>query len=164
MTAFSILLILATLLCSLVAGFLFAFAVVVMPGIKTLDDRGFIRAFQAIDGVIQRNQPLFMLVWIGSVVAPIAAVVVGFGQLDVIGRAIIVGATAVYLLGVQLPTMTVNVPLNNALQSVDVDALSPAELQTARESFERRWNRWNVLRTILSMAAVAAWIVLLLRV
>ena len=43
---FQIVLILATLLCSLVAGFLFAFAIIVMPGIKTLNDREFIRAFQ----------------------------------------------------------------------------------------------------------------------
>ncbi|MEO0435047.1 MAG: hypothetical protein AAF151_25515, partial [Cyanobacteria bacterium J06656_5] len=33
---FQIILILATLLCSLIAGFLFAFASVVMPGIKKL--------------------------------------------------------------------------------------------------------------------------------
>ena len=56
-STFQIVLILATLLCSLVAGFLFAFATVVMPGIKTLNDREFIRAFQVIDGVIQNNQP-----------------------------------------------------------------------------------------------------------
>ena len=46
---------LATFLCSLVAGFLFAFAVVVMPGIRNLGDREFLRAFQEIDGVIQRG-------------------------------------------------------------------------------------------------------------
>ena len=48
-STFQIVLILATLLCSLVAGFLFAFATVVMPGIKTLNDREFIRAFQVIE-------------------------------------------------------------------------------------------------------------------
>ncbi len=42
-------LILATFLCSLVAGFLFAFAEVLMPGIRALGDREFIRAFQAMD-------------------------------------------------------------------------------------------------------------------
>jgi uncharacterized membrane protein len=63
-TVFQVLLLLAAFLCSLVAGFLFAFAVVIMPGISPLDDRGFIRAFQLIDRVIQNNQPLFMLVWV----------------------------------------------------------------------------------------------------
>jgi len=49
-------------LCSLVAGFLFAYAIVVMPGIKNLDDRDFIRAFQVTNRVIQNNQPVFILV------------------------------------------------------------------------------------------------------
>ena len=44
-TLFLAALLLATLLCALVAGFLFAFAVVVMPGIATLDDTGFLRGF-----------------------------------------------------------------------------------------------------------------------
>jgi hypothetical protein len=38
MTFFHIALIRATFLSSIVAGFLFAFAVVVMPGIRSLDD------------------------------------------------------------------------------------------------------------------------------
>lgn len=50
---------LATLLCSLVAGFLFSFAIVVMPGISDLNDREFLRAFQVMDRVIQNNQPVF---------------------------------------------------------------------------------------------------------
>ena len=49
-------LIVATLLCSLVAGFVFAFAFVVMPGIKRLNDREFIRTFQVMDRVIQDNR------------------------------------------------------------------------------------------------------------
>ena len=57
--------ILATFLCSIVAGFLFAFWVVAMPGIRSLNDREFIRAFQVMDRVIQNNQPI--LCWSGSV-------------------------------------------------------------------------------------------------
>ena len=66
MTIYQALLMMATFLCSLVAGFLFAFAVVIMPGIRRLDDGGFIRGFQVIDRVIQNNQPLFIFVWVGS--------------------------------------------------------------------------------------------------
>jgi len=44
-----------------------------MPGISSLTDREFIRAFQAMDGIIQDNQPLFILVWVGSAVAVIVA-------------------------------------------------------------------------------------------
>ena len=70
---FPIVLILATVACALVAGLLFAFAIVTMPGINRLNDGEFIRAFQVMDGVIQNNHPLFMLVWLGSVAALLLA-------------------------------------------------------------------------------------------
>ena len=66
MEVFQVTLVVATLLCTLVAGFVFAFAVVVMPGIRSLGDGEFLRAFQVMDRVIQNNQPIFMLAWIGS--------------------------------------------------------------------------------------------------
>lgn len=126
---FPVVLILAAFLCSLVAGFLFAFAVVVMPGIGRLADREFIRAFQVIDGVIQRNQPVFMLVWVGSVIALIGAAVMGFGQMEASGWLLILCAV-VYLAGVQLPTFII--PLNNRLQALDVDAMDAPALAVAR--------------------------------
>ncbi|MDA8852894.1 DUF1772 domain-containing protein, partial [bacterium] len=42
MTVFDIALISSAFLCTLVAGFLFAFAVVVMPGIRNFNDKQFI--------------------------------------------------------------------------------------------------------------------------
>ena len=124
MGIFQIALIVATLLCSLVAGFLFAFAVVAMPGIGSLNDREFIRAFQVMDRVIQNNQPLFVFVWVGSVVALVTAAVLGIGQLDGAGRLLMIFAALAYLAGVQLPTVTINIPLNNKLQTLDVDAMN----------------------------------------
>ena len=143
-------LILATLLCSLVAGFLFAFAVVVMPGIRSLNNREFLLAFQAMDRIIQNNQPIFILVWVGSVIALITSVALGFGQLDAIGRILTISAILIYLLGVQLPTIMINVPLNNKLQTLDINSATNAVHKTAREDFEPRWNRWNTIRSILS--------------
>lgn len=161
MGIFQATLILATLLCSLVAGFLFAFSVVVMPGIKGLTDREFIRAFQKIDRVIQNNQPIFILVWVGSVVTLIISAVFGIGQLDGIERPLLIFAVLAYLLGVQLPTVTVNVPLNNKLQTLDADALDETMQKKAREDFEPRWNRWNAIRTCFSSLVSALLIILL---
>ncbi|MEL6930549.1 MAG: anthrone oxygenase family protein, partial [Cyanobacteria bacterium J06600_6] len=144
-STFQIVLILATLLCSLVAGFLFAFATVVMPGIKTLNDREFIRAFQVIDGVIQNNQPLMVAVWMGSILAAVAATVLGFGQLDGTQRLLSISAPIIYILGVQLSTFTINVPLNNRLQRLNVDAMDELALKAARMNFEPGWNRWNLV-------------------
>lgn len=155
MDLFEFILILATLLCALTAGFVFAFASVVMPGIKNLGDRGFIRAFQVIDGVIQRGQPIFGLVWMGSAVALLVAAVLGFWRLDGIERALLVIATLIYLFGVQAPTFAINVPLNNKLQELNVDAIDDVAIRAARTGFEGRWVLWNSVRTVLATCTCA---------
>lgn len=80
MDTFRVTLIVATFLCTLVAGFVFAFGVVVMPGIRTLSDGEFLRVFQVMDRVIQNNQPVFMLVWVGSVVALLGSLFLALGN------------------------------------------------------------------------------------
>ena len=162
-STFQIVLILATLLCSLVAGFLFAFATVVMPGIKTLNDREFIRAFQVIDGVIQNNQPLMVAVWMGSILGAVACAVMGFGQLDGTQRLLSISAPIIYILGVQLSTFTINVPLNNRLQRLNVDAMDEVALKAARMNFEPGWNRWNLVRTPFAGLASVLFMILLFR-
>ena len=156
-------LVLAAFLCSLVAGFLFAFAVVIMPGIRNLGDREFLRAFQEMDGVIQRGHPLFGLVWVGSVLALVAARGLGVGQVTGLDRILLVLAGGVYLLGVQLPTLVINIPLNNELQALDIDGAEELRCRSARERFEPRWNQWNTIRTALAVTASAMLVVLLIR-
>jgi uncharacterized membrane protein len=107
---------LSALLRALVAGFVFAFATVVMPGIKNLNDRDFLAAFKAMDRVIQKNQPIFMLVWVGASVILVISALLSIGYLQGINRLIIIFATALYLLGVQWPTIAINIPLNHQLQ------------------------------------------------
>ncbi len=158
---FQIALFFATFLSSLVAGLLFVFAIVVMPGIKKLSDREFIRAFQVMDGVIQNNQPLFVIVWIGSAVAVAAAAALGLGQLDGVARMLIVVAAIAYLFGVQLPTIAINVPLNNGLQTLDVAVMNTGAQEAARKAFEPRWNQWNAVRTAMASLVSAQLIVLL---
>jgi uncharacterized membrane protein len=156
-------LIAATFLCSLVAGFVFAFAVVVMPGIRNLKDGDFIRAFQVIDRIIQDNQPIFMLVWVGSTVTLVVSA--GFGVAELTGgdRLLLIVATSLYLFLVQLPTVVVNIPLNNELQKIDVEMLSEHEHQVVRAAFETRWNRWNVIRTLFACLVSALLMISLLQ-
>lgn len=164
MATLQIVLILATLLCSLVAGFVFAFACVAMPGLGTLGDREFLQAFQVVDRVIQNNHPLFLLVWIGSALALLAAGVLGVFQLQGVERLLLVGAVIIYLFGVQLPTATINVPLNNQLQTLQVESLDEDALVQARRVFEPRWNRWNIIRTVFATVTSALLILVVLRI
>ena len=163
MDAFQIVLLAATLLCSLVAGFIFAFACVTMPGIGSLADREFLHSFQVMDRVIQNNQPIFVLVWAGSAVTLLLSAVMGFSRLAGFDRALLLIAVVVYLAGVQLPTLTINVPLNNKLQTLDLEAMSDAALASARVSFEPRWNRWNQIRTVQATLTSVLLIALVLR-
>lgn len=141
---------LAALFCGLVAGFLFAYAVVVMPGIKLLDNKQFLRAFQVTDGVIQNNQPLFVLVWLGSVVLVLGVLVLGWSELSGLDAWLANLAVALYVLGVQLPTFALHLPLNGIVQRLDLDRMGEADLVAARVAFEPRWNRSNEIRTGIS--------------
>jgi len=163
MDMFHLALLMSALLCSLVAGFLFAYAVVIMPGIKHLNDRDFLRAFQITDRVIQNNQPLFILVWLGSAIALVAAMALGFGRLTGVELYLLFCAGAAYVLGVQVPTVVLHLPLNNRLQTLDLTAMDESELQVARTAFEPRWNRSNVSRTLIAVVVSAALMVLLWR-
>lgn len=161
MNAFTCTLMVATFLHALLAGFLFAFSVVVMPGIRNLKDRDYLRSFQAMDRVIQKGQPLFMAMWLGSTVTLIAAAVLAVIQLAGMERALVIAAALASVLLVQLPTMTINIPLNNQVQSLDCDNLDAAAASQAREVFEVRWNRWNVIRTVASCVILALLLVVL---
>jgi len=59
-------------------------------------------------------------------------------------------AVLVYLLGVQLPTVTINIPLNSTVQTVEIDGMEETAQEAARQDFESRWIYWNSIRTALA--------------
>ncbi|MEM6915056.1 MAG: DUF1772 domain-containing protein [Verrucomicrobiota bacterium] len=148
---FNGLLIFSTLTTLLVTGLLFTFALLVMPGLGQLEDRAFLRGFQEIDGIIQRSHPIFVVVWLGSVLSLLGVTVMGFSQLEGWAQGLLIATTVLYLLGVQAPTMGGNVPLNNKLQTLDLTTMTEPELAEARTAFEPSWNRLNVFRTCVCL-------------
>jgi uncharacterized membrane protein len=149
-----------TVLTGLVAGLLFAFAIITMPGIGTLGDREFIRAFQVMDAIIQDNHPLFVGAWLGSAGLLIVSVVLGFHLIPTQLWIPLAVATTVYVAGVEIPTAVINVPLNNALQRVDTGNAADETVIAARRNFEVRWNRWNRRRTVVATVVTTALVVL----
>jgi len=154
---------LSALLCSLVAGLVLSFGIVVMPGIRTLGDLDFLKSFKAMDRVIQNNQPIFMLVWLGSVLVLLASTVLGIWRLGGLDRFLLIVACAIYIFGVHVPTVTINIPLNNHLQSQDLDTMPESELLATVEKFESRWLRWNTIRTVIATLTSVLLLVLLIR-
>jgi uncharacterized membrane protein len=108
-----------------------------------------------MDGIIQNNQPVFMLVWLGSVVAIIATTILGFQNLVTSQTNLLWLASAFYLLGVQLPTASINIPLNNELQNMNLMTLKESELAMFRLKFDTQWNRWNRFRTFNAIVSVS---------
>lgn len=149
-TLFQNTLMLATLLTTLVTGFILLFAIVVMPGLAKLPDADFLRTFQVIDRVIQNNQPLFIFVWMGSAISLLIAAALGITQLSGVARLLLIAAALSFIVGTQLPTLAINIPLNNHVQSLNIDTLEENSQRREREQFESRWNRWNAIRTLFS--------------
>ncbi len=156
-------LMLSILFCSLVAGLLFGFAIVVMPGIAKLTDKEYLLAFKHMDGIIQNDQPLFILVWVGSILSVIVTLVLGVMNLNGMQMYLLSTASVLYLLGVQLPTFRFNIPLNNSLQSLDIETLNETESTLFRSDFEASWNRWNIFRTVNAIVTVSIFLLVLLR-
>lgn len=139
----------ATLATAMVAGLLFSFAHSVMPGLGTLDDRGFLTSFQRIDAAIPN--PWMMLTFLGSPVLTLAALL-----LHLPGRSPAVPWLAVALVLVVATvviTVAIHLPLNAAVQDAAPDLADSAGL---RERFEERWIRWNVVRTVTSTGSLAS--------
>ena len=157
-------LMLSILFCSLVAGLLFGFAIVVMPGIAKLTDKEYLLAFKHMDGIIQNDQPLFILVWAGSILSVIVTFVLGVMNLNGTQTYLISAASVLYLLGVQLPTFRFNIPLNNSLQSLDIETLKETEVALFRSDFEAPWNRWNKFRTVNAIVTVSIFLLVLFRI
>ncbi len=147
---FSTLLFMAALTCSLVTGFVTTYAVVVMPGLSKLSDKEFLRAFQITDKVIQNKHPLFMLIWLGSIVFILGAMFSSIVEFGLFGSLFIIFLGVLYLLGVQGLTITIHLPLNNRLQAVDIENLTSEELYEERFKFEMKWNYFNKIRSFIA--------------
>ena len=116
-----------------------------------------------MDGVIQNRQPAFMLVWVGSIVSTILMLVLGRLQVSCDELYLMWLASGLYLLAVQGPTLRFNIPLNNAVQALEIELLSAQKLAEARTQFEAPWNRWNRLRTLNAIFSVSGLLILLLQ-
>ena len=152
MDALDISLILSILSCGLVGGFIFTYAIVVMPGLSNLNNRDFLRAFQVTDAVIQNKQPLFMFTWVGSILAVLATILVSLVSIGFAEGWLIVLVSFVYLLGVQGITVAIHIPLNNHIQKIKIEDLNDKALADERINFEKKWNFFNNIRTFISIS------------
>ena len=161
MNFIDILLILSILLCGLVTGFIFTYAIVVMPGLSKLKDKEFIRAFQVTDEIIQNNQPIFMLIWVGSIISVLSLIISSVIIIGISESLLTIIIGTIYLFGVQGVTIGIHLPLNNQIQKVNTEELDDQKLHEERLIFERKWNFFNNIRTIIAFFITLMFIVIL---
>ncbi|WP_256978886.1 MULTISPECIES: DUF1772 domain-containing protein [unclassified Rhodococcus (in: high G+C Gram-positive bacteria)] len=139
--------------CGLVAGVLLAFSISVLPGLATLPVPDAIAAMQRFNRAIV--DPVFLGLFFGTAgsctLAAILTVSTGRGS-----PVLVVSGAVLYVLGCFAITMSLNVPLNDALAGVDPGSAAGTD---AWQNFREKWTRWNNVRTI---AATAACVVLIL--
>lgn len=141
-------LLLAALVASgLQAGTYYTWASGVLPGLADTDDATFVSAVQHVNTAILN--PVFLATFVGAPV--LAALGVAAAGGDARRWAV---AGLVLALGTVVVTAAGNVPLNDTLAAVDLDAGASA-LAAARDAFEGPWVRWNVVRTLTSTGALA---------
>ncbi len=151
MNIFELSLISSTLLCTLVSGFTLVFAIVVMPGISSFEDREFLKAFQLIDGIIQNNQPIFLLIWLGSILSVFVTLFSSIKTLGLQDSIMIISVCCIYLFGVQGITVSIHLPLNRRIKNLDINNLDKEELNEERKNFENKWNYFNKIRTGIAL-------------
>jgi len=121
-----------------------------MPGLSKLSDKEFLKAFQTTDAVIQNKQPIFMLIWVGSIVSVLSLILISIAYVGLSETWLIVLVAIIYLLGVQGITILIHLPLNNQIQKLNLEKLKDENLKNERLNFETKWNFFNNIRTTIA--------------
>jgi uncharacterized membrane protein len=133
---------------ALVAGLLFAFSTSVMPALARRPDAEGIPVMQAINATILN--PLFGLVFGGTTLLCLVLAVTAPFTTDESHATLRGIGSALYVVGVFVETMVVNVPMNNTLDAVDPASHAGASYW---RTYLRQWTAWNHVRALLGAVA-----------
>ncbi|MFF8278062.1 DUF1772 domain-containing protein [Streptomyces lateritius] len=131
----------------LYAGFMLIFLTGIMPALARLDDAAFVDAMRRINEYVPRA--VFLVVFLGAVAFPVAAYFVPVEERGGTQKWLVLAGLVCAVLN-HLVTVAGNIPLNNALAASESTGESPA---AARAAFEKRWNAFHLVRTVLITAA-----------
>jgi uncharacterized membrane protein len=142
----------STLSVGLMAGLFTGFSYAVMPGLKVLDDRGWIAGMQHINKVILNGW--FLTAFMGAVLFTGAALALNWFSGNRAASPWILVALVLALF-MFIVTSAVNVPMNDRLEAAG-DPASIADPAALRASIEARWIAWNTVRGVASLLSFLA--------
>jgi uncharacterized membrane protein len=147
----------AALGSGLIAGLLFTFSNFAMKAFSELPPNQGISAMKKINTVI--INPLFLGIFMGTALLSAFFIINYFFQwLPGNSKWTLTGGY-LYLFGVFIITVAVNVPLNNQLDSVDSDQ---SEGISFWKNYLTFWTRWNHVRTVAAISASSAFMLALI--
>ncbi|PXX38699.1 DUF1772 domain-containing protein [Undibacterium pigrum] len=142
----------------LMAGFFFAFSVLVMKALSALSPAQGISAMQSINIVV--INPWFMTPFLGMAVLSGVLITMVIFRWQETNSAYVFAGGLLYLLGTLGVTIAFNVPRNEALAAVVPDSTEAARLWAG---YLTEWTRWNHVRTIAALASSVALTIALLK-
>jgi uncharacterized membrane protein len=144
----TIILIITTFSSGLIAGLFYAWSISVTPGLAKVSDANYLQAFQSMNKAILN--PVFFIIFMGLVILLPLLSFLHYSTPLTAQIWCILAASVLYLVGVMAVTIFGNVPLNNTLEVLQIDSMSPEQLASFRLGFEKKWNNLNIIRTICS--------------
>jgi uncharacterized membrane protein len=134
---------------ALVAGLCYTFSVAVMPNLADADDRTFVATMQRFN-----DNPVFQITFAAALVLTALAAVLQRRHGPEVAVRWTVVALVLYAIVIAV-TFGINIPLNDEIaRAGDPDRFT--DLAHVRNQFEGPWVAANIVRTLLSTAAVAA--------
>jgi uncharacterized membrane protein len=152
MPVHTIVLLLTAFATALISGLLYSYSCSVIPGLGKLPDREYLMSVQSINREILN--PVFFASFMGTLLLLPVSTWLYFRTPGSQSHGILLMACIVYAAGVFGVTMGGNVPLNNALDTFNIQSASPEQIIGQRQRFEQSWNTLHQVRTICSVVCL----------
>ena len=147
---------LSALGCGLMAGVFFIFSNTVMSALARLQPPQGIAAMQSINRTILN--PLFFVAFLGTAATSILLAISLLWRWQQPGAVYLLAGSLLYLVGAILVTIVFNVPMNEALETVEPESVEAANLWTR---YLTNWTAWNHVRTVASFLGAVTFILAL---
>ncbi|TCM45884.1 DUF1772 domain-containing protein [Kribbella sp. VKM Ac-2568] len=134
----------------LMGGLFFAFGTTVMSSLERMPPGQGATAMNLINVRIQN--PLFLLIFLGTALICLALAVLAFVR-DSPGRWWLLAGAALYLVGVMVLSIAVNIPLNDKLAALDPNSAAGAAEWL---NYLAKWNPANNVRAVACLLGVIA--------
>ncbi|MBI3899669.1 MAG: DUF1772 domain-containing protein [Gammaproteobacteria bacterium] len=138
---------LAAIMLGVMAGFFWTYTFSVNPAMREVDGQTY-AIVQSLFNRHVRNNGMFLLFFFGGGVAPLVALLINYRHVRTVAFWLVALAAVIYIAGVIVFTIKVNIPLNYYVESWHPSSV-PNDWAATRDA----WNRANGVRVVTSLTA-----------